>query len=364
MAKKITVFIFILLMVLILGGCKKKPNLDINMEFTGDRFVYAAKMYGKLIRYDVVDKKAVVACPDPLCGHDTKSCLATNIFTAYVGNDYIMYGRLENGILGGNTIYCFDLKNGTISKVLDCPRYQEIGFIDGDAYFSASHVEYDDDGKPKGEVWDVYRYSMASKELIIINDESLGSGVKVEDHTENRIVWFDYEASDCYFSTDYNFKNRAPETYELKTGNYIYDIKTNYHEDGSFTHSIYRKEIDTGKEIDTDNWEEVVSGIFSYRLDNMDDPMGIVYNINVDDEWNSIYYKQLSDLSTRKIGTVPKGYTLTSDGVYPEIGTTFYTNGYIGIYVYKTGADHSEAHNGNTVWFINKDTGDNFLVTP
>lgn len=357
MVKKMTALILILLATSIIWGCKKSPDPDINMEVTGDRFVYAAKMYGKLIRYDVIDKKATVFCPDPLCNHDKKDCLATNIFTAHVGNGYIMYGRLEDGILGGNTIYCYDLKNGTISKVMDCPRYQEIAFIKDDAYFSASHVEYDDNGKPKGEVWDVYRYTMASKELVKINEESLGNGVKVEDYTESRIVWFDFGGSGD-FSTDYNFQNQAPETYELKTGNHIYDIQTNYNEDGSFTHSIYRKEIDS------DNWEEVVTGIFSYRLDNIDDPKGIVYNVNADNEWNSVYYIQLSDLSTKRLGTVPNGYTLTIDGVYPEIGTTLYANGYIGIYVSKEGADHSEAHNGNTLWFVNKDNGDNFIVTP
>ena len=87
-------------------------------------------------------------------------------------------------------------------------------------------------------------------------------------------MWFDFGGSGSYFTTDYNFKNQAPTTNELKIGNYIYDIKTNYNEDDSFTHSIHRKEINT------ENWEEVVTGIFSYRLDNIDDPKGIVYNIN------------------------------------------------------------------------------------
>ena len=362
MRKGITIVLLVSLMMTMLWGCGKTTKDPIgDLDLSGDvenRFVYAAKMYGKLIRYDVVDKKAVVACPDPLCGHDTKSCLATNIYTAHVGNDYIMYGRLEDGLLGGDTIYCYDLKRGTISKVMDCPRYQEIAFIKDAAYFSASHVEYDDDGKPQGEVWDVYRYTMASKELVKINDESLGNEVVVEDYTDRQIVWFDFGGSGSYFTTDYNFKNQAPTTNELKIGNYIYDIKTNYNEDDSFTHSIHRKEINT------ENWEEVVTGIFSYRLDNIDDPKGIVYNINEKGEWNSIYYKQLSDLSTRKIGTVPKGYTLTNDGVYPEMGTTFYAGGYIGIYVSKDNADHSESHNGQTVWFVNIDNGDNFIVTP
>ncbi len=361
MRKVITILFLVLLMITVLCGCDnntKHPDDPDLFGNTEDRFVYVAKMYGKLIRYDVVDKKAVIACPDPLCRHDTISCLATNIYTAYVGHDYIMYGRLEDGLLGGYTIYCYDLKGGTISKVLDCPGYQEIKFINNAAYFSASHVEYDDDGKPKGAVWDVYRYTMASKELVKINDESLGSAVNVQSYTKDQILWCDHEGAGSYFTTDYNYKDQAPATYELKTGNYVYDIKPNHKDDGSFTYTIYRKETNT------DNWEEVVAGIFSYRLDNMDDPKGIVYNINEKGEWNSIYYKQLSDLSTRKIGTVPKGYTLTNEGVYPEIGTTFYASGYIGIYVSKDNADHSESHNGNTVWFVNIDNGDNFIVTP
>lgn len=360
MKKKITLLLLLSLIISALWGCgNKSPTGDLDFpEITGDRFVYAVKMYGKLIRYDVIDKKAVIACPDPLCRHDTTSCLVTNIFTAYVSHDYIMYGRLEEGILGGYTIYCYDLKNGIISQLLDCPGYQSVTFIKEAAYFSASHVEYDGDGKPKGSVWDVYRYTMKSKELVKLNEEGLGSAVSVETYTDNQILWWDCDGSGSYFTTDYNFKNQTPATYELRTGDYVYDFKTIYGEDGTFTHTICRKKTKS------DNWEEVVAGIFSYRLDNADDPKGIVYNINEKSEWDSIYYKKLSDLSVRKIGTVPKGYTLTNNGVYPEIGTSFYADGYIGIYVSKNSAKHSDTHNGNTVWFVNVDTGDNFVLTP
>lgn len=363
MRKIIILLLTALLMTSVLCGCHDHTtpptDLDLPDEVDGveDRFVYAAKMYGKLIRYDVIDKKAVIACSDPLCGHDTSSCLATNIFTAYVSHDYIMYGRMDDGALGGYTILCYDLKGGNVMEVLECPGYQAITFIGDAAYFSASHVEYDDNGKPQGSVWDVYRYTMASGELVKLNNESLGSAVSVQSYTDDHILWWDMGGRGSFYTTDFSFNNKVSAANENRMGNYSYDFRTDYAEDGSFTYTIDRTS-DEGK------LEEVVSGIFSYRLDNIDDPHGIVYNINTEDEWKTIYYKDLSDLSTKKLGRVPDGYNLTSDGVYPEIGTSLYAGGYIGIYVTRDDADHAETHSAKTVWFVNIENGDNFVVTP
>lgn len=59
MKKKITLLLLLSLIISALWGCgNKSPTGDLDFpEITGDRFVYAAKMYGKLIRYDVIDKK-------------------------------------------------------------------------------------------------------------------------------------------------------------------------------------------------------------------------------------------------------------------------------------------------------------------
>ena len=103
----------------ILCSCNQSSDLDMNFANPEERFIYSYRNYGTLIRYDIIDKKATIACPDPLCEHG-KDCPVTNIFTAYVSKDYIMYGKLENGLLGGYTIYCYDLINGIVSKILEC----------------------------------------------------------------------------------------------------------------------------------------------------------------------------------------------------------------------------------------------------
>ena len=96
----------------------------------------------------------------------------------------------------------------------------------------------------------------------------------------------------------------------------------------------------------------------------MDDPKGVVYNTYENDDGRTIYYKSLSDLSVKELCRIPDEYALTSDLVYPNIGTTLYAGGYIGIYASQKDADHSEAHNGNTMLFVNIDTGDTFVLTP
>lgn len=357
MRRTFTLLLLALIILNILSGCVQP--FDVELDVSGERFLYSCRMYGKIIRYDVVDKKAVLACPDPLCKH-RKDCPVTNVFTAYVSDNYIMYGKLYNGLLGGYTILCYDLKAGKISKVLECPEYQEIAFINESAYFSASHVEYNDDGSPKGQVWDVYKYTMSSNDLIKLNEEGLMGPISVADYTEDKIVWFKFQnvSGDGYFSTDYNFKNQSAERNDWILGNYAYDFIFDHNSDSSFLMNIQREEITTGKV------ENVITGALSYRLDNINNPKGIVYNTHHNDDGRSIYYTNLSDLDTKIIGTIPEGYSLTGEALFPNFGTTLYINGYIGVYVKKDTADHSEEHNGNTMFFVNIKNGDNFILAP
>ena len=360
MRKIIIVLLLAAFMMNMLWGCQKPSDFDdMDTESTDERFIYSSRMYGILIRYDIIDKKAVIACPDPLCKH-RKDCPVTNIYTSYVSKDYIMYGKLEDGLLSGKTIYCYDLKNGTIVKVLECPRYQDITFIQDAAYFSASHVTYNADGSSQGEVWDVYRYNLSSHELIKLNDEDLVSEVCVENYTKDQIVWFDFHKMTGfdYFSTDYDFHNIAPANRNLKIENYDYEISSYYGEDGALLYGISRMESSTGVS------EEVLKGVASYRLDNIDDPRGIVYNTYQNDDGRTIFYKQLSDLTVKELCRIPDDYSLSGDEIYPNIGTTLYAGGYIGIYVLSKDAEHSEYHSGNTMLFVNIKTGDTFVLAP
>ena len=359
MATKKTAILLIFLIICMLAGCTKAPAPELEMEPTEERFVYSYRDYGTLIRYDIIDKKATIACPDPLCEHG-KDCPVTNIFTAYVSKDYIMYGKLENGLLGGYTIYCYDLTNGVVSKVLECPRYQDIVFIKDAAYFSASRVEYNADGSPDGEVWDVYRYTMASQDLAKLNTESLVSEVSVNRYTDDQIVWWDIHefSGSSYFSTDYDFQNLTPANGDSIIGDYTYHFAYHYGEDGSLKHDITRTVMSTG------TTENVVTGGASYRLDNIDNPKGVVYNTYENDDGRTIYYKSLSDLNEKVLCRIPDEYALSGDEVYPNAGTALYAGGYIGIYVYPKDADHSEYHSGDTMLFVHIDTGDMFVLSP
>lgn len=357
-------FILVLLIIasIILSGCNDEPDTSWMIEGgETDRFIYSSRMYGQLIRYDVVDQKATVACPDPMCEHGS-DCLATNIFASYVGEEYIVCVRLNNGILGGNTMYSLDLKTGSYTKVMECPRFQQVAFINDFALFSGSRVIYNEDGSVKGEVWDVYKYYMGKNELIKINKESLNDGLYVANYTDDRIIWCDlYRNSGYdYFETDYNFENLTPCENNLCIGEYEYEIDSDYAEDGSITFDISRKHIKTG---DT---EVLLSNITSYRLDNINDPKGIVYNSFIEDKNKFVIrYISLGDLSVKKLAGLPRGYTYNgSELVFPNIGTSLYANGYVGVYVTSSDHDLSDGHNSNTMFFVNIENGENFVINP
>lgn len=46
------------------------------------------------------------------------------------------------------------------------------------------------------------------------------------------------------------------------------------------------------------------------------------------------------------------------------MGTSLYANGYVGVYVTYSGHEHADAHNDNTMFFVNIETGDNFIISP
>lgn len=358
--KKFLTLLLVVAMV-VLSGCKEDTsNTWVPEEFNSERFIYSSRMYGQLMRYDIVDRKATIACPDPMCKHGA-NCLVTNIKFSYVGNDHILYGRMENGVLGGYTMYSLDLKEGRIVKILDCPRFQDITFIEDFAIFTASHVVYNEDGSVKGEVWDVYKFFLERNELIKINSESLNGELVVYDFNDESILWLDYYGYSGYsfFKTDYDFNNMTPSDYYIRIKQYDYLITNDYAEDGTITFNISRKNVNNGV------IEQLLTDVTSYRLDNSDDPKGIVYNSYTEDGGKDVIrYIDLSDLSTKKLTDLPKGYTFTEDIVFPNTGTSLYANGYVGVYVTYSNHEHSDSHNSNTMFFVNIYTGDSFIISP
>lgn len=356
--KNFLIFLVTSILLVFLTGCNNfsKDIWTPDDDIEDTRFIYSYNMYGKLMRYDIVDKKAVVACPDPMCDHTTKSCMVSNLFTAYQGKDCFILGRFENGALGGNTLYYYNIKSGEIIKILDCPRYQEVGFIDDFALFSASHAIYNDDGSPNGEVWDVYKYVMSTNTLTKINKESLNYPIAVESYTSDAILWFDYDAHAemTYFTTDYNFENKQNSECILPIGDYVYNIDTVYANDHSYTFEITRENSESGEK------QEVIADIWSYRLDNINDPHGIVYTLENDN--SAIYYVSFSDLSRKKLCDIPKGYKMGHNLAFPDSGVSLYAGGYVGIHIAKENADHSESEKSNIMLFVNVDNLDSFII--
>ena len=172
--KKVLLSLFLVLSLIICCGCSddKPPVIDNDENFGEQRFLYAATWGGRLIRYDVVDKKATVACPDPQCNHDD-NCLVTKIDRLTVSDDYLLYVR---GEFAGD-IYCYDIKAGKIDKIHSAAQSSALYLINDTVFFSASQYEYNEDGSLKSEVWNVYKYDIVSKNLAKINDTPIAASV-------------------------------------------------------------------------------------------------------------------------------------------------------------------------------------------
>ena len=70
--KKLTAIILLIsICTLILAGCN--TNAPPKAEYKNDRYIYqlgpSANGKNIIVKFDVIEKTAVPACPDPLCEH-------------------------------------------------------------------------------------------------------------------------------------------------------------------------------------------------------------------------------------------------------------------------------------------------------
>ncbi len=349
MKKKISILICLLSIILWCCGCKNDTIVDSGE--TDGRFMYAATWGGRLIRYDVVSKKATIACPDPLCAHG-EDCLVTNIDRLTVMGDYLC---LVRGEFEGD-VYLYDIKQGTIVKILDASQATNSYMIGNNIYFSASQYEYADDGSLSAEVWHVYQYDVATSNLKKISQNALASSVTAISHDDHSIIWEDNDGR--RFSSDYNFQNivdNVPAS-DMKVGEYAYSVVTHYH-DGTYIFKIERTNVKA------DITETLQDGVMSFRWDVPQNPQGLIYIPSSHSDENSLFYIDINTNEKRKLCDIPSGVSVSD--IFVVEGNEFIVGDYIAFYVHKSGeSNEEEIMNSESMMFVNIKTGDNFIITP
>lgn len=348
--KKIVIALIVIITLLTLLGCSSEYKI-----IEGDtNFIYSAHWQGQLIKYDLANKKATIACPDPMCEHG-EDCLVSNVSDDIcVSEDYIMF---KSGAWA-QALYCYDLKKGVIEKVMDYTSCQSVGIYDNFAFFSAAHMIYDDEGKPIRKEWYPYKYDMAKKKLTKLSDKPLNTekGILPFGIDDNKILWRDGNGET--FATDFNFNEKSWEYTPMLIGDYIYSNNAEYQEDGSFYWNFSRTHISDG------TVEEVIHAAFSYRLDNDDNPTGILFNtFHNGSDGNTLYRVKFDDLSVEELCDIPDGYLLSE--LYTAFGSRLYSGDYVGVYVHPENAEESNFENlGDTMLFVNVKTKEYFILAP
>lgn len=345
--KKVILVISFLILLGACYGCSNEyqPIVEAREE---ECFLYAATWGGKIIRYDVLAKKASVACPDPQCAHG-KDCLVTLIDRLTVSDDYLLYVR---GEMSGDA-YCYNLRSGTIDKIISAAQASTLYLIDKTVYFSASQYEYNDDGSLRGEVWNVYKYVINSKQLTKISDEALATSVRVTRHTEDTLIWRGDD--NTRFSSDYDFKNivnnlpSQPQTFD----GYVYNAETHNH-DGMYIYKVVRNSILNS------TMETVQDGILSFRWDNPDSPKRLIY-MPLGEE--ALYSVDLATLKKQKLCDIPNGISITD--IFAVEGNDYVVGDYIAFYVHNASEEDEEAKlTSESLMFVNVTSGEFFIITP
>lgn len=345
MKRFLTTFLCFFVIIICCSCSVDPPIIDDAGE---ERFLYAATWGGRIIRYDVIDRRASVACPDPQCKHG-EDCPVTLVERLTVSDDYLLY---VHGELAGD-VYCYNLRLGTIDKIISVAQASALYLINKTVYFSASQYEYNDDGSIRGEVWNVYKYDIDSKQLTRLNDEALAASVSVERHTEDTIIWKSMDKT--RFSSDYDFKNiiaNLPPQPQV-VGDYTYKAASHYHE-GMYIYKVERSN-------NIDNTTELVQDrILSFRWDNPKSPKRMIYiPLNED----ALYSIDLTTMNNSKLCDIPKGTSVTD--IFVVQGNDYMVGNFIAFHVYSTGSkDDEEKLTSESLMFVNVTNGEHFIITP
>lgn len=334
------------MVILMLCSCSNESVIGSN-DVTQNRFIYSAKWFGRLICYDLMDKKATIACPDPLCPHDD-DCPVTNIQWYYVGDEYIAYSKRCNMNM---EMKVYDLKTRTIKTISKNPRQGVMTIVDNYVYFSATQMEYDELGNPTLEIWGIYRYDVKKQELKKLNTVPITKAHNVYMYDNNLLYWVGEEND---YTTDYEYNNvqqidPVKRTPVIVEADYLDPLST-------FSWTI-KKELSNGKQ------EEVFQGVFSFGEDNPAAPKGMIFNSYHHNGGKTIFYMDYDKFEVKKLCVLPEG--LMAFDLYTEFGSKRCLGNYVGIYIHNDGMTYEEAAlTSESMMFIDINTGEYFILTP
>lgn len=352
--KKWLFFIIVLLLVSQLCGCSNVPE-NIPNDLSSNRFIYSAKWFGRLICYDLIDKKASVACPDPLCEHGA-DCPVSEIQWYYISGDNIAFIKYGSGQSSNtaNELFLYDLKAGNIELVKSSPNIGMATIAKHFIYFSSTYMEYDENGKPVGNIWEIFRYDINTKELKKLNSESIADRHYVYYFTDELLYWTD---DNIYYTTNYDYENNKNVDPVIKKGDTVITLETDFSDPYSTFSWIVGRKLSNGET------ETVVSGVYSFGDDNPEEPKGMIFNSYHHNNGNTIFYMDYNTFEIRKLCDLPEG--IAAFDLYTEQGSKRCLGNYVGIYVNADGISYEEAAlTSESIMFIDINTGEYFVLTP
>ena len=197
--------LFILLTALICVGCASADG-EVSQErgasYT-DNCIYA-NMNGTFYRFNTDNATASPLCPDPLCGHNDKSCPFFRIKGAPVFRGQYIYYLSGGSDIGGATQLCsFDLKSGRYEVLYTATGGTLSGMNEagGYAYFDLSRTS--DSGTVE---FLLVKCNVKSKAVTRLTEAAVPVPQFLVSAHDGRLFW--NTGSGEYYSTDTAYQNR------------------------------------------------------------------------------------------------------------------------------------------------------------
>ena len=239
--KKIISLILITLLMFSFVSCKDNNEIS---EYKNDRYIYGMvpmpEGYATIMKFDVVEKTAVPACPDPICDHG-RSCPVSGITDFSATNNCIYIERGD--ISTGSRLYVYDLRTNKIELIIEGSQVSSVRTGPNNfAFFTMSEMEYNDNGEVVREICYVYSRNEITGELKRLNTEPLVGFAHLTDYTDDTLIW-NIDGVKGYQATDYDFQNMRP--YNFPKEEFSFEFETI--QTGGFRYELYRINNITGK---------------------------------------------------------------------------------------------------------------------
>ncbi|MBQ8403425.1 MAG: hypothetical protein IJX55_03245, partial [Clostridia bacterium] len=238
--KKIISLILVTLLMFSFVSCKDSNELS---EYKNDRYIYqlVPSSDGKsiIVKFDVIEKTAVPACPDPLCEHKS-GCPVYGVTNIYVTKNCIYIERGDG--YKSASLYVYDLRTNEIEFLMDGTQLSSVETgLNNVAYFTMGEMEYNDNGEAVKEIFHLYRRNEMTGELKRLNTEPLAGFADLIDYNNDTLVWI-LDGYQGYQATDFDFQNIRP--YEFPKDEITFKYETIY--TGGLRHELYRINNITG----------------------------------------------------------------------------------------------------------------------